>query len=242
MSRERTGAALATAALVVALVALALLAVCGPGSRMGWWNFRFGFTLMQWAAYAAVAAALAGLVALLVGGARARAAVALAVGLAVFAVPWSLRRKAQSVPPIHDITTDVEDPPEFVEVVPRRTATGASNPPAYAGPEVAAQQKQAYPDIAPIRLPDPPERAFARAREAAESLGWEIVSADPQQGRLEATDTTRWFGFRDDVVVRVRPEGAGSRVDVRSKSRVGRSDVGANAERIRTFRDALGAG
>jgi uncharacterized protein (DUF1499 family) len=126
-----------------------------------------------------------------------------------------------------------------VAVVARRAATNASNPPEYAGPEVAAQQKKAYPDLAPIRLAVPPAQAFDKARAAAQALGWEIVASDPAEGRLEATDTTRWFAFKDDVVVRIRPDGDGSRVDVRSKSRVGRSDVGANAARIRAFREAL---
>jgi uncharacterized protein (DUF1499 family) len=83
---------------------------------------------------------------------------------------------------------------------------------------------------------------FARAVDVARGLGWEIVAAVPAEGRLEATDRTRWFGFRDDVVVRVRPEGAGSRVDVRSVSRVGRSDLGTNARRIRGFLESLRAG
>jgi uncharacterized protein (DUF1499 family) len=143
------------------------------------------------------------------------------------------------VPPIHDISTDTSDPPAFVAVVARRVAAGASNPPEYAGPEVAAQQQAAYPDLTPIALQAPPDQAFARALAAARSLGWEIVASEAGEGRLEATDTTRWFGFKDDVVVRIRPDGGGSRVDVRSKSRVGRSDVGANAARIRAFRDAL---
>jgi uncharacterized protein (DUF1499 family) len=167
------------------------------------------------------------------------AAIALVAGLAAFAVPWSLERRARSVPPIHDITTDTEDPPRFVAVLPRRA--GAANAPEYEGAKVAAQQKRAYPDIAPIRLPQPADRGFERALAAARSLGWEIVAVEPKEGRIEATDTTRWFGFKDDVVIRVRPDGAGSRIDVRSKSRVGRSDVGANADRIRRFRSTLGA-
>jgi uncharacterized protein (DUF1499 family) len=122
----------------------------------------------------------------------------------------------------------------------RARRADAANPPEYAGREVAAQQKQAYPDLVPIVLAEPPDRAFERVRAAAETLGWEVVAAEVSEGRLEATDTTRWFGFKDDVVVRVRPHPSGSRVDVRSKSRVGRSDVGANAARIRAFRAALG--
>jgi uncharacterized protein (DUF1499 family) len=190
-------------------------------------------------AYGAVAGAALGLVGLLLGGARAAAAIAVVVGIAAFAVPWTFQSRARWVPPIHDITTDTEDPPRFVAVLARRA--GAANSADYEGAKVASQQKSAYPDIAPIRLPDPPDRAFERALDAARSLGWEIVAAEPKDGRIEATDTTRWFGFKDDVVIRVRPDGAGSRADVRSVSRVGRSDVGANAARIRRFRSALGA-
>jgi uncharacterized protein (DUF1499 family) len=80
---------------------------------------------------------------------------------------------------------------------------------------------------------------LSRATEAARALGWEIVATAPADGRLEATDRTRWFGFRDDVVVRVRPDGSGSRVDARSVSRVGRSDLGTNARRIERFLAAL---
>jgi uncharacterized protein (DUF1499 family) len=76
---------------------------------------------------------------------------------------------------------------------------------------------------------------------AARAQGWEIVAAVPAEGRIEATDTTRFFGFKDDIVIRVKAEGAGSRVDVRSLSRVGKSDVGKNASRIRAYLIALGS-
>jgi uncharacterized protein (DUF1499 family) len=235
---ERIGSVITTLAIVAAFGALVLLLVSGPGTRMGWWDFRLGFTLLRWAAYGAAAAFVFAAFALVLGGARRRAALALVVSLGVFALPWTLQRQARGVPPIHDITTDTDDPPAFVAIVARRA--GASNPPGYAGPEVAAQQKRAYPDLAPIVLAEPPDRAFERALAAVRSLGWEMVAADAREGRIEATDTTRWFGFKDDVVIRVRPAPSGSRVDVRSKSRVGRSDVGANAARIRRFRSALG--
>ena len=88
----------------------------------------------------------------------------------------------------------------------------------------------------------PPDRALARAEAAARALGWKIVAAAPGQGRLEATATTRWFGFKDDVVVRVTPASGGSRVDIRSVSRVGKSDLGVNARRIRAFLAALRRG
>ncbi|HEY3121642.1 MAG TPA: DUF1499 domain-containing protein [Vicinamibacteria bacterium] len=236
---RRAGAVVGVVAVVVAAAALALLAAAGPGTRAGWWDFRTGLGLLRWVAYAGIAGAALGLVGLLMGGARALAAIAVVVALGAFAVPWTFQHRAQAVPPIHDITTDTEDPPKFVAVLARRA--GAPNPPDYEGEKVAAQQKRAYPDLAPIRLSEPPDRAFERALQAARSLGWEIVAAEPKEGRIEATDTTRWFGFKDDIVIRVRPDGAGSRVDVRSESRVGRSDVGANAARIRRFRSVLGA-
>ena len=236
---ERIGAVIATLAVVVAIAALVALLVAGPGARMGWWHFRTGFTLLRWAAYGAVAGFVFGLFALVFGGARRRAAIGVVLAMGVFAVPWTLQRRARAVPPIHDITTDTDDPPVFVAIIERRA--GASNPPEYAGPEVAAQQKRAYPELAPIVRAEPPDGAFERALAAARSLGWEIVAAEPREGRIEATDTTRWFGFKDDVVIRVRPDPGGSRVDVRSKSRVGRGDAGANAARVRRFRSALGS-
>lgn len=229
--------ALAVGAIVVSVAAVAMLLAAGPGTRIGLWDFRNGFQLLRFAVYAGAAGAALALVALIAGSRRALAAVALVLGLAAAALPWQLQRGARSKPPIHDISTDTEDPPPFVAVVPLRR--GASNPAEYGGPEIAAQQRKAYPDLAPAALPVPPAQAFERALQAARGQGWEIVAADPAQGRIEATDTTRWFGFKDDVVIRIRPDGAGSRVDVRSVSRVGRGDVGANADRIRAFLGAL---
>jgi uncharacterized protein (DUF1499 family) len=100
---------------------------------------------------------------------------------------------------------------------------------------VAALQRRGYPDLRPAELAAPPGAAFGRALAAARAMGWEVAAADSASGRVEATATTRWFGFKDDVVVRLRPAGAGTRVDVRSASRVGQSDVGANADRIRAY-------
>jgi len=158
---------------------------------------------------------------------------AVALGLVTAWVPWSWKNKAGSVPPIHDITTDTASPPAFQAVLPLRA--DAPNPSEYGGDSIAQQQREAYPDIEPVLLDVPPAQAFQRALEAAREMGWEIVSAEPAEGRIEATDTTFWFGFKDDVVVRVEPAAGGSRVDVRSVSRVGRSDVGTNAERIRDY-------
>ena len=91
----------------------------------------------------------------------------------------------------------------------------------------------------PITVDADPDAAFAAAESAARSMGWEMVGSDAAAGRIECTDTTAYFGFKDDVVIRIRAEGAGTRLDIRSKSRVGLSDVGTNAQRIRDFREAF---
>jgi uncharacterized protein (DUF1499 family) len=235
--RRAAQGAIAAAAVVVSAAAAALLIAAGPGTRLRFWTFATGFQMLRWAVYAGAVGTALALIALVVGGRRALVAVALVLGVAALLPPLLVQQAALTKPPIHDISTDTDDPPPFVAVAPLRK--DASNPLQYGGPEIAAQQGKAYPDIAPASLSLPPEQAFARAEEAARAQGWEIVAVVPAEGRIEATDTTRWFGFKDDVVIRVRPWETGSRVDVRSVSRVGRGDVGTNARRIREFLKAL---
>lgn len=223
--------------LLIGLVAAALLLLAGPGTRLEWWEFRTGFELMRWAAWLALAAAGLAIVMMLVPRIRRSGLrwllAALVVGAVVAYIPWQGQRQAKSVPPIHDITTDTTQPPEFTAVLPLRA--DAPNAAEYEGAEVAKAQRAAYPDIRPLRMPASSEVAFTRALAAARDMGWEIVAADPEAGRIEATDTTFWFGFKDDIVIRVTAEGDESRIDVRSVSRVGRSDVGTNARRIRAY-------
>ena len=88
-------------------------------------------------------------------------------------------------------------------------------------------------------MAEPPDAAFKRALNAARDLGWQIVAATPDQRRIEATDTTLWFGFKDDIVVRITPTDGGSRIDVRSVSRLGQGDLGKNAARIRAYLQRL---
>jgi hypothetical protein len=170
---------------------------------------------------------------------RRRAVLWIAIAAVGVLVICPLIFKMATVPRIHDITTDTEDPPQFVALLATREAS--SNGAAYGGPAVAAEQKKGYPDIISLLLPDPPERAFPRLEAAARGLGWHIVAAVPAEGRLEATATTPLLRFKDDVVVRVVPALNGSRVDVRSVSRIGRGDMGANAKRVRAFMAALAA-
>lgn len=216
-----------------------LIAVSGPGYSAGAWSLPRGFQLLR---IGVVAGLLGGLLALtilpwrkmLTRGNWLVLAASLAGAITVLAVPAGWARTGRSVPPIHDITTDTQDPPRFVDVLPHRRA--AVNPPGYDGDAVAAQQRAAWPDLAPLALAVPRARVHAAARDVMERHGWQVVGDDAAAGRLEAIATTRWFRFKDDVVVRLRdrPDG-GTTVDMRSKSRLGRSDLGTNARRIRTF-------
>lgn len=165
------------------------------------------------------------------------ATVALFVVASVVSVPWMSVVLAVGAPAIHDITTDISDPPRFVEAF-QHVALGRTD---YGGEELAKQQREAYPDIAPIMVTESPDEAFNLALEVARDMGWKVTAADAREQRIEATDTTFWFGFVDDIVIRIRTEGVGSRIDVRSLSRVGVGDLGANASRIRRYRDALTA-
>jgi uncharacterized protein (DUF1499 family) len=219
-----------------------VLALAGPAYRVGVLSLDNAFGLLRWAAYIGVtgmAVALAAAALAYARRSRARlllAALAFIGGLAAFAIPFQLQRNARSLPPIHDVTTDLENPPTFAAVVPLRA--GAANT-LDRSPQLAEQQRAAYPDLAPITVPTPIGQTFDRALAAAQRAGWEIVTADKGSGRIEATDTTRWFGFKDDVVVRLTPWGAGTRVDVRSVSRIGRGDIGTNARRVRKYLQML---
>lgn len=223
--------------LVLALSAVVVLWLSGLGTRKGWWHFRIGFQLLRDAAFVGAAAAVLAAAFLLVPKMRFRnaawLALALVLGAGVFAIPYRWMRLAKDLPLIHDITTDTQDPPKFAAILPLRK--DAKNPAEYGGPEIARQQKAAYPDIQPLVLSESPVTAFSHADDAARAMEWEIVRASSPAGPIEATDTTRFFGFKDDIVVRISPAGTGSRVDVRSVSRVGKSDVGKNAERIRRY-------
>ncbi|MBL28782.1 MAG: hypothetical protein CMM50_14650 [Rhodospirillaceae bacterium] len=237
---------IAVAGFVIGIVGVLLLLVAALGVRFDWWHFRFSLlTLMKYGAFAGVGGLIVSLIGLgrsLPGGIRRGATWALVgVLLSGFALymPASGWWKVKTLPFIHDITTDTENPPQFRAVVAEREAEGA-NPYVYEGPDLARKQKEGYPDLGPLIVPTPPDKTFTAALQLARDLDWTIAASEPDQGRIEGTDTTFWFGFKDDVVVRIEPTAdGGSRVDMRSLSRVGRSDVGHNAERIQNYLSAL---
>jgi uncharacterized protein (DUF1499 family) len=237
--RSRLGRYRLVFAVLCALAAI----VSGLGYRWGWWSLDWGFGTLRWAAYGAIVATALAVAGAVVsrrnrnGRALASAIIALLVGVATFGIPGMMLIKAEQLPPIHDITTDTTDPPKFVAVLPLRA--NARNSADYGGASIAAQQRAAYPEIAPFYSNVPPDKAFTRALGVARAMGWEIVAASPSDGRIEATDTTLLYGFRDDIVIRVTLASQGSRTDVRSESRVGESDVGTNTRRIASFLNKL---
>jgi len=239
---------IASLGLLAGIVAL-LAMLAGPLYRFGFIGLRAAFSSVFFGYWLGLLAALFGLIALLLalsGRPRrhlARALIAIVLGVIAFVPPMMFKHKAGAVPAIHDITTDTANPPQFQALLAQRA--DAPNSAVYGGAEIAAKQHAAYPDIKPLQFDAPPATVFKAALDAARSMGWAIAAQVPEEGRIEATATTFWFGFKDDVVIRLRPEAGGTRVDVRSESRVGGSDVGTNAARIRAYsrelHDALGA-
>ncbi len=175
-----------------------------------------------------------------IGGVR-EAVTALLVGLALIAYPLYLGVEAYRLPAIYDVTTDPIDPPRFEAIA--RLRPRDANPVTYAGLYTAEQQRAAYSDIEPDLTNSSPQEAYDAALKVITKRKWHIVDARPPQpaapreGRIEAVARTPILGFRDDVVVRVRATTDGARIDVRSASRYGRHDLGANAARVRALID-----
>jgi hypothetical protein len=219
-----------------ATMALLLLLISALGTRLHLWHFRTGFAILNFAAYSGVAIAIVSLVTGILAARKRHllavliSLVALTLALFAFGIPFSFKQKAERYPRIHDISTDLDNPPPFVALAPKRPDRLQ-----YGGAAVAAEQMKAYPDIKTIIVPLPKVQAFDIALTAARDLGWKIVATSPTEGRIEATDTTYWYGFKDDIVIRVVAAENRTLVDIRSASREGISDVGANAERIRKF-------
>jgi uncharacterized protein (DUF1499 family) len=139
-------------------------------------------------------------------------------------------------PMINDITTNVSDPPEYAssDQVPDYEGRDMSYPPQFV--EIV---RTSYPYLEPIEVSNPPRLAYDKAIAAAESLGWNVVHRDGEGMRFDAQEQSSVFKFIDDVTVRIRPSQAGATIDVRSKSRVGKGDLGANAARILAFANAI---
>lgn len=240
--------------------------LAGLGSKIGIWDWKFGLlTLTQkvgpmllivtgvFAFLSMILAAISPKKGFWLG------AFAMIVPLFGLGQLAGVKNKVNALPLIHDITTNTQDVPVFTSaILSERGKVEGVNTVDYAGKLaltkekddagkpvtklVAALQTQAYPKVRPLILSQPTEATFEQAKAVAKDMGWKIKSEDLNAGLIEATDTSFWYGFKDDIVIRLRSgEGGGTVVDVRSVSRVGMSDMGANAARIRRFLKKMAA-
>ncbi len=218
--------------LVLGGCGVAGFAASAVGYRFGWWSAVTALKIAQWA----VVGAGLGCVLSLIGASPSRpdarrrglapSILGLVVSLPVVAMAIQWEYATRAYPPINDISTDIEDPPVFWSM---------PIPTIYPGGETAKLQRAAYPDLIPLNLSVAPGRVHALVKALARDRGWEIVADEPEEGRIEAVASTFIYGFKDEIVVRVSPSNGGAQIDVRSRSRIGRIDRGANARRIRAF-------
>ena len=216
------------------------------GTRFGIWGL-VGLAIFAVGALLALISLIWGVIGGIVVLARSRTAdrrpivigtIAAAVMLLIIGPQFAAGR---AVPPIHDITTDTNDPPVFDDVVVKLRSAPGINTLDYDAAKLPPLQKAAYPNVVPLDLAAQPSAVFDTVRSVLPTLGLEVVQADQNAMIVEAVATSFWFGFKDDVIVRIRPTDTGSRVDVRSVSRVGVGDVGMNAKRIVKILDAIKA-
>lgn len=234
----------------LAIILLALYPLAIVAARLDLMHFRNSFLIF-------IVSALIGLLVLLLSifklakGQNTEKA-GLIIAIVLTALPLSVLAsniiKARTVPFIHDITTDTQNPPQFIAAVTDRIE--GDHPVEYAGEEVAKQQLAGYPKLEALELDQPIEAVVTQAQEVADAMGWDVLAININEPpfTIEAVDESLLFGFKDDIVVRLEsfttPEQnvdvpAKTRVDVRSMSRVGKSDLGANAARIEAFLKAL---
>ncbi|MGI8705030.1 MAG: DUF1499 domain-containing protein [Sphingomicrobium sp.] len=256
------------ASLVLSLATPLFFIAAALGVKIGLWGWHFGLgtLIVEWGPRllgAALVLAVTALIALLLRRPRRGlplALIALLIPATGLGYLYQVRERSKTLPPIHDVSTNVEDPPvHSPSVAQARAATGAnpvhpltarlSSIEAYQTPRFAEQEhrtvgelgRRAYPRLRPLIVAAGRERLFAVLVQEANERGWTILTNDPAAGQLEAVAETFWFGFRDDVVIRVRPAPGSRRlvIDARSTSRVGLGDLGANATRLTDYLQAV---
>lgn len=223
-------------------------AVASFGSGFGLWEFPTGFAGLRYSFFLGVAVIVLGIIFIVWDRYKNKkigwALRIIGMALALLYVGWmlSIIATARSVPAIHDISTDLADPPQFQTLVVRED--NLDNIPDSDDMQGLTPlqrwtrlHQDAYPAVRSVRIDMKVAEVIEKAERLAESRGWNVASSVPAQGRLEATETTAIFGFKDDVVIRARPtqDGNASIIDMRSISRVGQSDLGANAQRVESF-------
>ncbi len=232
-ARSPLGPRIARATLAASLLVL----LAGPLLNFGLIGWQVALGIFAGAAAMAGIGALACLWRLLRRRGGVITVIAAAAGVAAATIPLAIVVMAADKPAINDISTDTTNPPAFIAITAQLRGDDAS-PPDY-NSAFAPVQSRAYPQIRPLDLPLTQDKAFKLALAACK--GWEIIAADAEQGRIEAVARVPWWGFRDDVVIRLTPIAGGTRIDIRSKSRIGEGDLGVNARRISAWLDRLAA-
>ena len=230
---------------ILALLCAVAAVGSGLGYRLGLWHFRTGFEILKWSFFVSGATLLILLACMFFVQTKTRAdsmigITGIIICLVLVYVPYSWKKTLDAYPYIHDISTDTLNPPDFVIVDQLRAADDHSIE--YDGLEVAELQAKAYPDIKTLVIDGDIENHLQSAENVLNDMNLDIVSVDIESGRIEAVATSFLFGFKDDMVIRMtETDGAQVAVDVRSKSRVGKSDLGQNAKRIRRFMKGFAA-
>lgn len=250
--RQKTRKWILRLAFLLAILVPLTFMVGALGAKFGLWDWTFGLGVVsrKVAPIIMLLSLVFGIISLALAIAvrphRGFIVAALAIVIPATAGIYtkSVQKTAGKLPFIHDITTDTQNPPTFsAAITDERAKTRGANTLDYIGKKdprekklVSVLQSRDYPEIRPLILSDDPDVVFGESKQVALQMGWDIVSEDVASGKIEAVASTFWYGFKDDVVIRVRPsEGGGSVLDIRSVSRVGASDLGANAARIKTF-------
>ncbi|QTD57535.1 DUF1499 domain-containing protein [Parasphingorhabdus cellanae] len=236
--------------LVLALAAVIVFFGAAFGAGIGLWGWQAGLGALPWTGLVALIALIIAIIGIILDRRKDRKTrwpllgLGTIVSLGFIGYLASYAITIASLPAIHDITTDLADPPQFSALTLRAdnwdnipgaddSAMRGMNP----RQRWATVHQDAYPDIRSVRIDRPVSEVIEKAKRLAEARGWEVVSVDPASGNLEATATISLFRFKDDVVIRARSaeNGASSIIDMRSVSRVGVHDLGANAKRVRQF-------
>lgn len=228
------GRRMGLSSLVLGLLAILVPMIGALGTRFEFWSFVVGLLAMPLSLLLALVGLALGIVSLL----RLRKAgerlvlPAHGAGLSLLVSLYLANSMFSGflMPPIHNVSTDIEDPPQFTHA---QTLRGENaNPLHYDGAMIGPLQREGYPDVRPLVLDIPKDAMYQRVKMVLQAMRMEVTREDPEQGEIEAVATTFWFGFKDDIIVRLRAADGGTRLDIRSVSRVGVVDIGANAERI----------
>ena len=261
--------------LALAIFGPLLYVIAAMGTKLGLWSLKFGFGTLtrdlgpKVFLVTVIVAAIALILALVIKPRKG-----ILIGVLGLLVPIlglgklaNVKKTAETLPFIHDVSTDTQNPPLFTQAIlsergqtsnashyvgktapvrkldgKGKPVTGADGKPVYDQKLVSVLQTKAYPEVRPLILEDMPDVVFGKAESIVKSMGWDIANSDVKTGIIEATETTFWYGFEDDVIIRIRPsEGGGTVVDIRSLSRVGGSDLGKNASRVKAFMAKLKA-